>query len=138
MGAWGVSIFEDDTSLDWIEDDYTSGGVEAVRGALTVAVETTAGDTLDYDEGIPARVAAEIVAVCFGAAHPGMGTDNSETLLEHIDDVTQDRDLIPLALQALARVNADNSELQELWAEGDQSAWDAEIEGLEIRLRGLT
>ena len=137
MGAWGVGIFEDDTNLDWIEDDYTSGGVESVRAALTTAAEYPDGDYLEQDDGTVARVAAEIVATCFDAPRPGMTGDHRETLLEHADDIQLDPSLIALAIKALRRVASENSELQELWEDGNPDVWEAEIDNLESRLGGL-
>ena len=138
MGAWGVGIFEDDVNLDWIEEGYAEGGVEAVRGALSLAAESSAGDYLEYEDCATARVAAEVVATCFDAPHPNLGRDNKETLLAHQDDVQQDRELIDLALSASVRLASENAELHELWIESEEAAaqWTSEMEGLVTRLRG--
>jgi len=138
MGAWGTGIFQDDSSLDWIEDAYASGGVEAVRSALEEAADASAGDYLDYDQGAAARAAAEVVAAAFDAP-PEAEADALDTLLEHGDSVTEDDELIPLALRAARRVASENSELHELWTEEENTAkeWAGAMEGLETRLRGL-
>ncbi|WP_299725163.1 DUF4259 domain-containing protein [uncultured Tateyamaria sp.] len=138
MGAFGVGIFEDDTSLDWIEEEYASGGVEAVRAALDEAADTSAADYLEVDAGSAARAAAEAVAASFDAG-PAIDEDDLERLREHEEDIAQDDGLIALALRAVRRITAENSELAELWTEEEASAavWTAEMDGLETRLRGL-
>ena len=139
MGAWGVGIFQDDSSLDWIEDAYASGGPEAVRSALEDAANASAGDYVEYDEGAAARAEAEVVAAAFGAPPELEAGDTMDTLMEHSETVAEDDDLIPLALRSIRRVAAENSELHELWTEGEDKAteWTAAIEGLETRLRGM-
>ncbi|MEP1587595.1 MAG: DUF4259 domain-containing protein [Tateyamaria sp.] len=139
MGAWGVGIFQDDSSVDWIEDAYASGGPEAVRSALEDAANASAGDYLEYDEGTAARAAAEVVASAFGAPPELEDGDTMETLMEHSESVAEDDDLIALALRAIRRVAAENSELHDLWsrAENTASQWMTATEGLETRLRGI-
>lgn len=141
MGASGVGIFDDDSSLDWIEDEYTAGGEEAVRAALDEAAETKAGDFLDYDAGVAARTAAEVVAASFGAPPELADEDAMDTLMEHAESVAEDDDMIPLALRAVSRLAAENSGLAEAWQEAfsdaDTAHWKAAIEGLEARLKGL-
>ncbi|WP_415920878.1 DUF4259 domain-containing protein [Tateyamaria sp. SN6-1] len=140
MGAWGVGILQDDSALDWVEEAYASEGEEAVRTALETAASARPGDYLEYDEGVAARAAAEVVAASFGAPPDGIEADGLDTLMEHSDGVAEDDTLITLALSAVRRVASDNSEIAELWAEQDDTAaeWTAAIEGLEARLRGLT
>ncbi|WP_420013714.1 DUF4259 domain-containing protein [Tateyamaria sp.] len=138
MGASGVGIFEDDSCLDWIEEDYATGGVEAVRSALSDAADASAGDYIEVNQGGAARAAAEVVATSFDAG-PELDEDDLDRLREHAEDVEQDRDLIPLALKAARRISAENSEIAELWAENPDfgGLWSAEMDGLETRLRGL-
>lgn len=139
MGAWGVGVLEDDSALDWVEDTYTSEGEEAVRSALDAAATSKPGDYLEYTDGVAARAAAEVVAASFGAPPELADTDALETLMAHADGVAEDDGLIILALSAVRRVAAENSELAELWTEDDDTAaeWTAAIEGLEARLKGL-
>mmetsp|Transcript_18462 Transcript_18462/g.30101 ORF Transcript_18462/g.30101 Transcript_18462/m.30101 type:complete len:140 (+) Transcript_18462:3827-4246(+) len=138
MGAFGVGIFEDDSCLDWIEEDYAAGGVEAVRSALSDVADASAGDYVDVDQGGGARAAAEVVATSFEAG-PELDEDDLDRLREHAEDVEQDRDLIPLALKAVRRISAENSEMAELWTEDAEAGavWTSEMDGLETRLRGL-
>jgi len=139
MGAWGVGILEDDTALDWVEEEYSAAGVEAVRHALLAVADTDANDYIEVDAGAAARCAAEIVAMAFGATDPELDSDAEMALGEHTAQVAEDADLIPLALRALARLAADNSELNELWTEngGDITvAWQTQMADLVSRLEG--
>lgn len=140
MSAWGVGILEDDRSLDWIGEEYSVAGVEAVRDALQLAIDTPAHDDLDLISGVASRVAAEIVAVVFGAPCGDAGNDDLETLKEHAEQVVEHDDLPEMAVIALARLVADNSELNELWSENDDEnsvAWHNAIADLTSRLEGL-
>ncbi|MCP4821882.1 MAG: DUF4259 domain-containing protein [Shimia sp.] len=139
MGAWGVGILEDDTALDWVEEEYSAAGVEAVRHALLAVADADANDYVEVDEGAAARCAAEIVAMAFSAGDPAMDADAAVTLGEHSDQVAEDVDLIPLALRALARLTAENSELNDLWSEGGGDitvAWQTQMAALVSRLEG--
>ena len=140
MGAWGVGILENDESLDWIGEEYSSAGVEAVRDALQDAVDTSAHDYLDIDAGTAARVAAEVVAASFDAAGAELDNEALETLKEHAEQVAEYDDLPALALIAVARLVADNSELHDLWCEGGDetsTAWQNAMADLASRLEGL-
>lgn len=140
MGAWGVGIFEDDTALDWIEEEYSAAGVEAVRSALQDVIDLDSGDYIEADMGNAARAAAEIVALAFDAGAEDAGSDMAETLAEHAEQVAEYDDLPALALVALARITGEGSELQELWAEAGgetTAAWDNAMADLVARLEGV-
>lgn len=139
MGAWGVGILEDDTALDWVEEEYSAAGVEAVRHALQMAADMDANDYLEVDAGAAVRSAAEIVALAFDVPNPTLDAEGKVALGEHAAQVAEDDELIPLALRAVARLTADNSELNELWAEGggeDTLAWQTQMADLVSRLEG--
>lgn len=138
MGAWGVGTFEDDTALDWIEEEYSSAGVEAVRSALQDVIDVEAGDEIELDLATAARAAAEIVALAFDAGGD-LGSDVAETVGEHAEQVAEYDDLPALALVALARISGEGSELADLWAESsDSSGWENAMADLTARLEGVT
>ena len=58
MGAFGTGIFHDDSSLDWIEEDYSEGGVAAVREALLRVSEMPSDDYLEFDDAVAARASS--------------------------------------------------------------------------------
>lgn len=137
MGAWGVGTFEDDTALDWIEEEYSAAGVEAVRSALQDVIDLEPGDTIELGLATAARAAAEIVALAFDAGGE-LGSDVSETAAEHAEQVAEYDDLPALALVALARITGEASELAELWDESDASAeWENAVADLTARLEGV-
>ena len=100
MGAWGVGTFEDDTALDWIEEEYSAAGVEAVRCALQDVTDLEPGDYIEMGLGTAARAAAEIVALAFDAGGE-LGSDVAETVGEHSEQVAEHDDLPALALPLL-------------------------------------
>ena len=137
MGAWGVGTFEDDTALDWIEEEYSAAGVEAVRSALQDVIDLEPGDYIELGLATAARAAAEIVALAFDAGGE-LGSDVSETAAEHAEQVAEYDDLPALALVALARITGEASELAELWDESDVSAeWENAVADLTARLEGV-
>lgn len=140
MGAWGVGAFEDDSSLDWMDEVYAEGGVDAVRAALKQATETSDDDMLDYMAGCAARAAAEIVAIANGRAPGGLDDEDEAAAKEHADAVHADATFPVLALAAIDRLVGPNSELHELWTEDPTNLeWIEAIDDLKRRLkRGKT
>jgi hypothetical protein len=136
MGAWGVGVFEDDTSLDWLDEAYSDGGLEAVRAALKAVAEKSDDDYLEYDEGIAGRAAAEIVAMSHGLAAGGLNDGDEERAKEHVAAVRADASLPALALEAIERLTGANSELHELWTEDPTNPeWGEAISDLKRRLK---
>ncbi len=135
MGAWGASVFEDDSSLDWLEGDYASGGASAVVSALDTASDTPVTGYLEVDEGAAAWAAAEVVATALGDLADGISPDNLELLNAHGTEVRDTDGIEGKAKAALDRIVSGNSELNELWLESDkQSDWVAAINDLRRRL----
>jgi hypothetical protein len=138
MGAWGAGTLENDTAMDFLGGLALDGGAaedEArVRAAITAVV---GGDGyLDQDEANEALAAAEVIAAAAG--RPLAGEDPSaseylETVAGRSPGLAQ---LAGTALPALDRVTADESELRELWEEGDAAHWLAAVDDLRDRLRG--
>ena len=135
MGAWGVSVFADDSSLDWIEEDYQNTGLSAVRRAVGVAAD----GYLEHDSGAAARAAGEVVAVCFGSEPADVDPEDLALLKVHCAEVVADSTLPALALTALERVAGPNSELNELWTESESTAteWKSAITELRDRLEAV-
>ena len=136
MGAWGAGAFEDDSALDWMDEAYAEGGVDAVRAALTAAAETAKDDDLDYDIGAAARAAAEIVAIAHERAPGGLDDNDEAAAKEHADAVRADKGLATLALAAMERLLGKQSELCELWTEDPTNTeWLDAIADLKRRLK---
>jgi hypothetical protein len=107
VGAWGSGPFDNDDAADFV--DELDGLDEGDRREALAAALTAAADEQDYLDGGVASIAVAAAALVAGGEQDDLGE---------------------LAEQALVRVLGDDSELAELWAEGDESAWVAEISKL--------
>ncbi|MCB1329826.1 MAG: DUF4259 domain-containing protein [Maritimibacter sp.] len=135
MGAWGAGVFEDDTSLDWLEGEYASSGADAVARALDEAAGTPVTGYLDYDAGAAARAAAEVVAAVHGNLPEGVETEDLAKLNAHGADVRALGDIGARARAAFQRLISENSELHELWNDGGSDPdWTAAMNDLRRRL----
>ena len=120
MGAWGTGPFDNTDATDFaatLDDLDPEDKPEAIREALTEAAEAT--DYLERDAAAAAIAAAAVVA----AQQPdGDPTDEVYGPKQPIPDLPED--FRRLALKALTRVLADDSELNELWSDNpDGETW---------------
>lgn len=131
MGAWGVGPFDNDTAADWcgdLDDQPARKRAHAVRQALASAANET--DYLDADLAQEAVAAGALVAgYCPGGEKLASAYGPKEPLPLEADLPA----LRALAIQAIDRIVADDSELAELWDESDDPSWR---EGLQV-LRGI-
>ena len=143
MGAWGGGVFANDDAADWAGDLVDDGSVQHVQDALSVAAECPGDDYLEAPEGSEALAAAEVVAAAGGRPLPDDAC--SEAVLqwaaEHPEIATAD--WLALALRAVNRVMAPQSELRELWLDHDEGAdpdaareWKHAVAELRSRLGG--
>jgi hypothetical protein len=137
MGAWGHGYFEDDSALDFAAKvEESDQPATVLREALQTAVQA---DYLESNEGNAVIVAAAYLdRQLHGTRFTPAGRPKPlevDTFAERHPTV----DLAPLretAVAALRRVLADDSELNELWAENetDYPAWRQGVEQLLQRL----
>jgi hypothetical protein len=132
MGAWGHGSFENDSALDWVKNAFKPGGAAAVEAALRYAVESAEDAYLDVDEASAVVAAAEFVAAARDGDLSKLGTARND-FATHRQSLTSPH-LLPLANRALERVLR-KSELQELWAEGQDKSWFNAMTNLLARLR---
>lgn len=131
MSAWGDGVFEDDQACDWLDQLIESGKSTAIDKALSVALKAKPG-RLEADEASAALAAAEVVAAARGHRHADFPDDAKEWLATS-GYVPTESSLV-LCVKTVERVR-DDSELMELWAEGDElPAWKRGISGLLGRL----
>lgn len=130
MGAWKAGSFDNDDALDWVNDFADEPSREFIEITLKAVIESD--EYLESPESSMAIAAAEVVAALQDAPHPTLPDELQEVLSS--DEITVDRNLVDLALNAIERVKT-NSELKELWEEGDASEWLSAIASLEKRLR---
>ena len=131
MGAWGAGVLEDDTALDFIEEQLIPQADPRVvmREAFEAAMSA---DYVDYEMGHAVLVsAAAIRAALFGEA---LEEDEQEEWTEWRNGLSSldFSQLKPLAAQACLRVCADQSELCELWSENEDlfPDWKAGVTSL--------
>ena len=131
IGASGIGIFDDDSSMDALAElRDAEDPVDAMREALDAVRH---GDYVEYDDACAALVAAAIVsAVKNGTPLGDVGgeeeLDEWSWTLDH-DSVVA---LSGAAAAALGRVLSDKCELYELWSENeaDFPKWKAGIEAI--------
>ena len=122
MGTWGIGPFDNDTAADWcgdLHDADSAQRVELMRAALAATVDQGDG-YLDSDVAVEAIAAAAIVASQLPGGPPVTSPYAPDFLLAG-GTVDVPGDLPLLALCALDRVNADNSEWRDLWEERSDS-----------------
>jgi hypothetical protein len=129
MGAWGPGPFENDTSMDWVEE---------LRNAADPGYPLTVLRKLDGIGPLARRsaergiAAAEAVAASRGQPAEKVPADVLEWL--GASGARADAAAAEVALRVVDAIE-DDSELGLLWDEGDGSSWHAEIADLRRRLR---
>jgi hypothetical protein len=120
MGAWGTGPFDNDDAVDFaasLDDLEPDDRTDAIREALADAAAET--DYLERDTGGAAIAAAALVAAQYPDGEPVDPVHGPKQSMPELP-----ADLRPVAVQALTRVLADESELFELWTDApDGEAW---------------
>lgn len=131
MGAWGTGPFDNDdaadfaVALDHLEPEYRA---TAIRTALTQAAEQT--DYLDRDAGGAAVAAAALVAAQRDEHVPIDCIHGPQHPIPELPD-----ELRHIAVDALQRVLAECSELNELWLDSpDGDQWLHMVSSLTVAL----
>ncbi|AKF04273.1 DUF4259 domain-containing protein [Sandaracinus amylolyticus] len=122
MGAWGHGTFENDQALEWLADLVE--GSASIR--TTLEAVTDDADVVDSDVSSGALAAAEVVAAWRDRdlrRLPDAAREWLEANPRALDasDVTLAARAIPVVL------DAQRSELAQLWDEGDSDAWRADV-----------
>ncbi|MCX4675176.1 DUF4259 domain-containing protein [Streptomyces sp. NBC_01433] len=114
MGAWDIGHFDNDTAADFggrVDDAPPEKRADVLRDALTAVVGTSPQDYLD--DGEVAVAAAALIATQCPGGEPVTTPYGPKKPLPPLP-----ADLRPLAVRALDRVTAENSEPLELWTDG--------------------
>ena len=120
MGAWSHEPFGNDTACDWGYGLIESEDLSAIESALD-AVISAKGEYLEADLASEAIAAIEVLAKLLGK-----GTQ-SDSYTEGIDEWVKAHPqkpspaLLQKAKQAIARIQSPESELLELWEDGEES-----------------
>jgi len=118
MGAWSHEPFGNDTACDW------SYGLEGQQDFSLVAntIQAVLDNGPDYLDADPATEAVAAVEVLAKALGRGTQTDSytkeADAWVKSIA-AKPSRELLSNASAALARILGPDSELRELWEEGD-------------------
>ncbi len=128
MGTWAAGPFDNDTAADWcgdLDDAAPQERPALVERALRVALD--ADGYLDSDLGVEAVAAAAVVAAHLPGA-PAVDSAYAPDFLTAGARLDLSERLRSLAVRALDRVVADDSELAGLWAEaGEPNGFLAEV-----------
>lgn len=122
MGTWDVGPFDNDTAADWcgrLHKADPARRIDLIRGALAAVADHGDG-YLDSDLAVEAIAAAAIVA----SQLPGGTSVTSPYAPDFLlagGGVDVPADAASLALRALDRIVADNSEWRRLWEEDPDS-----------------
>jgi hypothetical protein len=131
MGTWDAGSFDNDDAADWANEFTDAPSRVLIEDALK-AVTQIGGEYLEAPECSMAIAAAEVVAALHNAPLPQLSGEIRQAL--GTGKINLDRNLIDLAVKAIERVRSD-SELKDLWEEGEPSDWLAAVNDLEDRLR---
>jgi len=126
VGTWGIGPFDDDGASDWAWELQEAQDWSVVEVALRGAAEVGGDAYLEAPDGQVAWAAAAVVA----AADDPSAVTLPDEVTNWVDRHREARPSAtrPLALQAVQRVLADNSELAELWREAGEDEWRANVE----------
>ncbi|MGE3820890.1 MAG: DUF4259 domain-containing protein [Isosphaeraceae bacterium] len=135
MGAWGVLAFDNDTANDWAYDLEDVDDLSLVESALE-EVEASEGDYLESDLASQALAACEVLARLQG--RPGYTNAYTEKVDAWVASHPQvpSAELLARASTVMDRILGEDSELRELWEEGEGDQWRASVEELRQRLLG--
>ena len=130
MGTWSHEPFGNDTATDWAYDLKDCPDLSHVEKALDRVLQ--GGDEyLEATEAEEAVAAVEVIAQLLG--RPTQTDAYTETVREWVRKTSAKPSpaLKSKAIQVLARVAGDNSELRELWSESDEvESWNTSLQRL--------
>lgn len=129
MGAWGYSVFDDDSALDFynelIANEDGDAFIGQIEDVLNNACET---DYLEVDEGNAVLVSCCIIDACINGTEYKFPSEGYSDLISE-DHKMKLRSLRTTAVDAINSVLSENSELNELWDETDTyEDWKSSIQ----------
>ena|SRR5690606_22855797 len=131
MGTWDATSFGNDTANDWVYDLEECNDLSHIENSLQQVLDV-GDDHLDSDLATEAVAAAEVVAWLDGKPSPVNAYTEKIATWVAANPIRPSAEIKQMALQALDRIQQDQSELLELW-EGDPE-WTAAMNDLRDRL----
>ncbi|MDP4551906.1 DUF4259 domain-containing protein [Alkalihalobacillus macyae] len=142
MGAWGLSNFENDSALEWVDEfleeedkkGFLKDTFAEAKGRGSFLGKFFRRDTdLEEPEASAVLVAGEVVSLIKGNPSTKLPEDVRNWV--NSSQLELDKTIIKDALSAIQNVKV-NSELMQLWEETDEyHDWLQEVEDLQNRLR---
>jgi hypothetical protein len=131
MGAWGTDTFDNDSAADWAAEFAEDGALVQLQAAFDAVFDE---EYVEVDTGSAALAACEVVARLRGKW--GRRNPSTEPVDTWVAGHPQPppKELVALALRAIDRITAHDSELAELW-EGDPE-WKTAVADLRKRVAG--
>ncbi len=126
MGAWGEGNFSNDVAMDFLD---RLSSMACLRRPIDNAINNTS-DQIEADLAAEALAAADLLACMIGRSAPDQ-PEQVAGLLEKLGKPPPD--LLNDAKAATSRILS-NSELADLWSEGDSESWASVIADLLERL----
>ncbi|HET6431113.1 DUF4259 domain-containing protein [Dyella sp.] len=137
MGAWGTAVFEDDTALDFMDEQLVpaTDPRRVMREAFEAAL---AAEYVDYEAGHAVLVSAAAMQALFRGAPLHDDEPDAWAAWRRANARLDVSNLGPLAGKACLKVAGPASELHELWAENEAlfPAWRAGVETLASAVAG--
>lgn len=128
MGAWGMGVFDDDTSCEIMEDAIDEG--ISIENLIDKALASSKEDYIEYTECHEIIVAGAMANSLINEVNYE-GVDDLSAWLknQNKEKVTPHKANLVIALN---KVLAENSELNELWLENkdDYPTWRGNIESI--------
>ena len=131
MGAWGMDVFEDDTSCDLLYDAMETDAKSFIAKAIT----HRDSEYLEYDDCHEVIVSGVILDAIINKNSYKHETDGFDDWLaaQKVESIQEYKDDV---LSSLKSVLSDKSELNELWAENEEDypVWKKNIESIISKL----
>lgn len=128
MGAWGLGTFDNDDASDWFANLEESNDLSLVESAFEFEE-----DYIEAPEACNALAAAEIVLALLGKPRENLPEEAGNWVNKN-----SSLNAAPLkskAINYLAKILSENSELKELWAESDEyQAWENDVNSIKVQL----
>ncbi|PQO31397.1 hypothetical protein C5Y96_13745 [Blastopirellula marina] len=133
MGAWGHEIFDNDAACDWLDSLLVRDDLSSIELALDKVNQSA--DSIDTATASAALAACETLARLRG--RPGLheaSLDQLKHWTDHHNHLDTDH-LVPLAMQTLARIQADDCQLKQQWQQSENfEKWVATVEDVARRI----
>jgi Domain of unknown function (DUF4259) len=131
-GAWGVGSFENDDALDWVSELQRASGPQLLVSTLQRVDEKS--KYIEAPDCSVALAAAEVVAAARGKPAASLPAEVTSWIARVQPNV--DARLLEAARSAVTNCrDGKNSELRDLWLEGDGKAWLNDSARLLARLK---